>query len=216
MRKSGPPDSPDSDEGSNPYRTPTAPVSDGSDEASFRRDGRHLVISRHGALSSLCGHCGSQHDLKERTVSITWRHPVGCLTTIAAAIAVIIVLAASEQIPYRGTTVPLLVVTAALVVFIVNIVWRSRRVTLIYALCLACRARRGRWTVYWLAAYAALAIAAYLLHIAVLFGLLPMYVIAQRLQPAAITPARVVGDRIWLRGVGLEVRNRFPPMEAPE
>ena len=216
MKKSGHPDSPDSDEGSNPYRTPTAPVSDGSDEASFRRDGRHLVISRHGALSSMCGHCGSQQDLEERTVSITWRNPVGCLTTFAAAIAVIILIAASEHIPYRGTTVPLIVVAAVLVVVIVNIVWRSRRVKLVYALCLACRARRGRWLIYWLVAYGALAIAAYLLHVAVLLVLLPMYVIAQRLQPAAITPARVVGDRIWLRGVGLEVRNRFPSMEAPE
>ena len=47
-------------------------------------------------------------------------------------------------------------------------------------------------------------------------ALLPLYVVADRLQPAALRPAKVVRDRIWLRGVGTSVLGRFPERASPE
>ena len=47
---------------------------------------------------------------------------------------------------------------------LVNIRWRSMRVNLIYSLCLACRARRGRWIIYWFLAFLAAGGLAFVMH----------------------------------------------------
>lgn len=102
---------------------------------------------------------------------------------------------------------------AALGVVMVNVRWRSVRVSLIYSLCVACRARRGRWLIYWFVAFLVAMSLSFFLYPALLLLLLPMYVLAQRLQPAALRPAKVTKEKIWLRGVGPGVREQFPPLE---
>ena len=180
MTERGHPRSASPDAGANIYLPPNAPVADGRDEASMRRDGPHLVIRRHGRLTSMCGHCGSQQDLQERTVAVVWRNPVGCLTALGVVLGAIVVLAIADHIPYRSAIVPWSLGAAGLAVIVVNVAWRSVRVGFSYSLCLACRARRGRWLIYWLAALLAVAVVSYFLHLTMLLLALPMCVVASR------------------------------------
>lgn len=72
----------------------------------------------------------------------------------------------------------------------------------------------GRWIVYWFLAFLAAGGLAFVTHPMAALLLLPMYVIASRLQPAALKPAKVEREKIWVRGVNPEVRDRFPPLKA--
>ena len=92
-------DRPPATETLNPYRAPAAPVHDGHSEADIRRDGRFLVIGLHGALHSVCGHCGSTRDLEPRSTSVVWRNPVGCLTTLAFGVVVLVTVVSASHIP---------------------------------------------------------------------------------------------------------------------
>ena len=144
---------------------------------------------------------------------MVWRNPLGCVSTIGLAIAVIVLLATAEHLGLVAI-LPWSLGAAGLAVLLVNIRWRSRRVKLIYSLCLACRARRGRWITYWFLAFLAAGGLAFVTHPIAALLLLPMYVLANRLQPAALKPAKVEAGKIWVRGVNPEVRERFPPLEA--
>ncbi len=142
-----------------------------------------------------------------------WRNPLGCLSTLGLVVAVIAVLALGKYLPWKDEVIPWVIIAAGLAVVIVNVRWRSMRVNLIYSLCLACRARRGRWIGYWTVAFFAAGALSYFVHPAAALLLLPMYVLADRLQPAALRPAKVTRDKIWVRGVSRQVRERFPPLE---
>lgn len=145
---------------------------------------------------------------------MVWRNPLGCLSTFGLVVTAIVLLASAEHLPSAGKIIPWGLAVAGLAVVLVNVRWRSMRVKLIYSLCLACRARRGRWIGYWTLAFLVAGGLAFLVHPATALLLLPMYVLASRLQPVALRPAKVQGDKVWVRGVSAKVRERFPPLEA--
>ena len=130
-------------------------------------------------------------------------------------VAAIVLVVLVGYLEWVETIIFWALVAAALGVVLVNVRWRSLRVSLIYSLCLACRARRGRWIIYWFVAFLVATGLAFFVSPAMLLLLLPMYVLAERLQPAALRPAKVTKEQIWLRGVGPRVREQFPPLEDP-
>ena len=200
----------------NPYRTPAAPVRDEDSEDAIRRDGKYLVLGLFGGLHSMCAHCGSRRELASRTVPVVWRHPVGCLGTLGMVIVVIASIYASEHVSGVRPLLGWLVIGAGVVVILINLVWRSRRIKLNYALCLDCRARRGRWIMAWALVLSVVVAGAMLVDGGLLLAALVLLAVAERLQPAAIRPARIVGERVWLRGVREFVLERFAPLDDDE
>ena len=131
-------------------------------------------------------------------------------------VAVVLTLFVGRNFPWSNTLFPWLVGAACLGVLVVNIRWRSMRVNLIYTLCLACRARRGHWIMIWFVAFLVAIALSYFVYPLLILALVPMYAIAERWQPAVIRPAKVTKKQIWLRGVGPQVRDRFPQLEGDD
>ena len=117
---------------------------------------------------------------------------MGCFSTLGLAVGAIALLVILKNIAWRDAMIPWALGVAALGVVVVNIRWRSMRVNLIYSLCLACRARRGRWFIYWFIPFVVTIALSTFVYPLMFLLLLPMYVLAERLQPAILRPARVL------------------------
>ena len=197
-----------------PYTPPKASVQDVDSEESIRRDGKRLVVNLYGGLHSICAHCGSTDQLVARTDKKVYRNPVGCFSTLGLFLLIVVTAVSAEHIALPDAVTGTVVAVAAVFIVIVNALWRSRYIELSFSLCLACRARRGRWIIYWLLAAITVVGLYVFVDKSALILLLPIYLVAARLQPVSLTPTKMVGEQVWLRGVKPAVLDRFPSIDS--